>query len=162
MRCGLSPKVGRSFCKLHGGNIPIKHGLRTVAGPPASLRERIAELENDPKLLDRRHHAAHVYALGEQLLSRIADGAMISPEDAGNLLPIYRELLRAVNDQDKQDIGNRACDIAEGKQHFMRFLHVVMPFVQEDQRPRAIAAIRELIGSGDTDSDQPGLARSDH
>jgi hypothetical protein len=152
VRCGNHALPGRTVCKFHGGRTPIKHGLRAKGGPPAHIAARIAELERDPKILDHRHNAAHLYAVCEDLLSKVKDGEQISTDQAEAILPVLRELRRAATDYHRLALDKRFVDILEAKQLFARVMHEMLVFVPEDRHGDAIAKVEELIGvAGDRD-----------
>src|SRR5262249_27164054 len=57
--------VGEGRCRLHGGATPIRHGLYSKVRR-TRLGKRIAEIENDPDILDLYKELATLKALAEQ------------------------------------------------------------------------------------------------
>jgi hypothetical protein len=58
--------VGEGRCRFHGGATPIKHGLYSKVRR-TRLGQRMAEIENDPELMELKPELAYLKALAEQI-----------------------------------------------------------------------------------------------
>ena len=58
--------LGQGRCRLHGGSTPIQHGLYSKVRR-TRLGRRMAEIENDPDLMNLAPELAYLKALSEQL-----------------------------------------------------------------------------------------------
>lgn len=98
------PGVGR--CKLHGGDVPVSHGLYSKYS-----RHRLAELaakfREDPDLLNLRDTIALQAALVTDLLSQQESAPGIDPEMASLLATLTERIGRNIERLHKLEVGER-------------------------------------------------------
>jgi hypothetical protein len=84
--------IGEGRCRLHGGATPIKHGLYSRVRR-TRLGKRIAEIENDPRILDLSQELAMLKALAEQVVETYQEheAALLAWHRAES--PLYTKLL---------------------------------------------------------------------
>lgn len=134
---------GKDKCRMHGGATPVKHGLDSKYGPPPALAAKIAEFENDPKVLDHKHIGAHVYVL---LMGALHDRSELDASDAEELLPLLERLRRVATDYHRLALDSRFVDLVEAQAFIGRIVQAVLRHVPEEKRRDAIRDAEQLIG----------------
>jgi hypothetical protein len=94
--------IGVGRCRLHGGATPIKHGLYSRVRR-TRLGKRIAEIENDPQILDLSQELAVLKALAEQAVETYQEheAALLSWYRAES--PLYNKLLETSDAREIRD-----------------------------------------------------------
>jgi hypothetical protein len=84
--------VGEGRCRLHGGATPIQHGLYSKVRR-MRLGQRMAEIENDPDLMNLEPELALLKALAEQIVQNYQkhEAALLAWHRAES--PVYRKLM---------------------------------------------------------------------
>jgi hypothetical protein len=84
--------VGEGRCRLHGGASPIKHGLYSKVRR-TRLGQRMAEIENDPDLMNLVRELALLKALAEQVVQHYQkhEAALLAWHRAES--PVYQKLI---------------------------------------------------------------------
>jgi len=83
---------GEGRCRLHGGATPIKHGLYSRVRR-TRLGKRIAEIENDPHILDLSQELAVLKVLAEQAVEAYQEHEAALQSWYRAESPLYNKLL---------------------------------------------------------------------
>lgn len=160
MQCRNSAIPPTDKCKYHGGTRPgLKHGLSSKYGPPKVLLDRIRELENDPRIMDHRHLAAHLYAVMEKVHEKIEESEGLTYEDIEVLRPLLEALRKTATDYHRLVHDRRYVDVLEAQKFIGQALHRVLRHVAEEARAKALEDVEALLGQAEPQTPETLLPR---
>ncbi len=73
-RCNGKAVKGKDKCRMHGGTIPVKHGLYSKYSQ-SRLVDLAEDFAKDPRVLDLRQHLGLITALIADFLARLEPGS---------------------------------------------------------------------------------------